>query len=302
MQQCSFRRTLRMGWAMVFLVALLAGCGGQSDDETDGSGYSQIIVLGASLTDTGNASILTAATLPGPGYYQGRWSNGPLWIDSLASQLAKPVRPSLAGGTNYAFGGARTCAMPGATPSPTDMCGQTLSYLAAVQNKADPTALYVVDASSAGNNISTAVGKDLASSVITTDAAFDITVILEALYKAGARRFLVSNVPDVGDTPRFRSKTPAEAAAASSLSIGFNHSLDLAVQAFRVAHSSATVKQVDLYAATKNTSGFSNTTQACFDADANTLCASPDTYLYWDSFHPTAALGRRWYSAAAAAL
>jgi phospholipase/lecithinase/hemolysin len=295
-------RILGLGWVMVIFATLLAGCGGSSDDEPGASGYSQIIVLGASLTDTGNASILTAATLPGPRYYDGRWSNGPLWIDSLASQLVKPVRPSLAGGTNFAFGGARTCVMPGATASPTDMCGQALSYLAAVQNKADPTALYVVDASSAGNNISTAVSKNLASSVITTDAAADIAAILEALYKAGARRFLVSNVPDVGDTPRFRSKTTAEAAAASSLSIGFNHSLDLVVQAFRAAHSAASVKQVDLYAATKNTVGFSNTTQACFDTDANTLCANPDAYLYWDSFHPTAALGRRWYSVAAAAL
>jgi phospholipase/lecithinase/hemolysin len=280
---------------------VLYGCGG-NDAEDSNTRYSQVVVLGASLSDTGNASTLTAGLLPGAGYYEGRWSNGPLWIDSLAAELGLPVRPSLRGGTNYAFGGARTCDMPSVTASPTDMCGQLVSHLAAIQNKADANALYVIDASSAGNNITAAIGNGLPSGVITTDAATDVILIMQALYKAGARHFLVANVPDVGDTPRYRQRGSADAANASQLSQGFNASLGNLVNAFRLTHSSATVKQVNLYAATKDTTGFTNVTEACLNTDTAVACANPDQYLYWDGFHPTAALGRRWYAWAADAL
>ena len=283
-------------------LALLAACGGGSDSSNTSARYSQLVVLGASLSDTGNASTLTAGVLPGNAYYQGRWSNGPLWIDSLGNELGLPVRPSLRGGSNYAFGGAKTCSMPGSATSPTDMCGQLISYLAAVGNKADANALYVIDAASVGNNIASAVGNNLPSSVISSDALQDIALIMETLYQSGARNFLVTRVPDVGDTPRFRSKTADAISQASALSQGFNAVLNKGLIAFKATHSAASIKQVDLYAVTKSTAGFSNTTDACYDSDANTVCASPETYLYWDNFHPTAALGGRWYAAASAAL
>jgi phospholipase/lecithinase/hemolysin len=290
---------MRTAWCVGLL--LLSACGGSDSNEANNR-YTQMVVLGASLSDTGNASTLTAGILPGNAYYQGRWSNGPLWIDSLANELGLPIRPSLRGGTNYAFGGAKTCGMPDGTTSPTDLCGQLVSYLTAVGNKADPAALYVIDSASVGNNIASALGNNLPSSVITTDAIQDIALILETLYKAGARNFLLTRVPDVGDTPRFRSKGPDSMAAASHLSQSFNGILNAGLVAFSAAHSQAIVKQVDLYGVTKNTAGFGNITDACYDSDANALCTTPDAYLYWDNFHPTAALGGRWYAAASAAL
>ena len=52
---------------------------------------------------------LTFGILPGSDYFDGRFSNGPLWIEDLATRLGVPVPDhSLDGGTNYATGGAET--------------------------------------------------------------------------------------------------------------------------------------------------------------------------------------------------
>ena len=75
--------------------------------------FSAIIVMGDSLSDTGNAFRATSAA-PGPAvpvsppYFQGHFSNGLMWIEDLATALGLQITPSLAGGTNFAFGGAKT--------------------------------------------------------------------------------------------------------------------------------------------------------------------------------------------------
>src|SRR6516165_9035563 len=67
-----------------------------------------LVIFGDSLSDTGNVAIATGGAIPNPAlYFQGRFSNGPIWVDALAQELGEPaVRPSLAGGLDYAFGGA----------------------------------------------------------------------------------------------------------------------------------------------------------------------------------------------------
>src|SRR6266545_4866093 len=67
-----------------------------------------LVIIGDSLSDAGNADLATGGALLNPGlYYQGRFSNGPIWVDTLAKYLGEPaVQPSLAGGLDYAFGGA----------------------------------------------------------------------------------------------------------------------------------------------------------------------------------------------------
>ena len=74
------------------------------------SEYSEMIVFGDSLSDTGNVHIASTAQglIPDPGF-DGRLSNGPIWLDRLAERLtlASPS-PSLTGGTNYAYAGAKT--------------------------------------------------------------------------------------------------------------------------------------------------------------------------------------------------
>lgn len=286
----SFKK-IRLQFLVALMSALvLAGCSGSKSGDT----YSQIVVFGASLSDNGNAATVVPGLFPGAPYYPGRASNGLLWIDVVAADLGNEVKPFVNGGTNYAVGGARTCEINGTSPNPFDMCYQTNLYLAAVLNRADASALYVIDAATVGNNIFAIINNGLPQSEITTTAPTDIAKIMDKLYKAGARKFLVTNVPDVGATPRGQGlPSPATATA---LSNGFNATLNNELANFRASHSGADVRLADFKSAVAISAGFTNTTDPCV---VNLVaCATPDTYTYWDNLHPTAATGRNMAKAA----
>src|SRR5437588_718696 len=65
--------------------------------------FDRVVVFGDSYSDEGNYAT-------GAGYYMGRFSNGPVWVEDLAPriQLPTPVRSSAGGAnaTNFAYGGA----------------------------------------------------------------------------------------------------------------------------------------------------------------------------------------------------
>jgi phospholipase/lecithinase/hemolysin len=281
--------------AICMAAFVVSGC---SDSSKNGDTYSQIVVFGASLSDNGNAATVVPGLFPGAPYYPGRASNGLLWIDLVADEFGNEVKPFVNGGSNYAVGGARTCAISGTSVNPFDMCYQTDIYLTQVRNKADASALYVVDAATVGNNIFAVINNGLPGSVITTEAASDIAKIMDKLYKTGARKFLVTNVPDVGATPRGQGlPSPATATA---LGDGFNATLNNELANFRASHSGTDVRLADFKAAVAIKTGFTNTTDPCV---VNLIaCATPDTYTYWDNLHPTAATGRNMAKAALAVL
>jgi phospholipase/lecithinase/hemolysin len=290
-----FKRTKFLVSTALLGAIMLAGC---SDSSKTGDKYSQMVVFGASLSDNGNAVSIVPGLFPGAPYYPGRASNGLLWIDLVAAELGNEVKPFVNGGTNYAVGGARTCSISGASSNPFDMCNQVVLYLAATLNKADASALYVIDTTAVGNNIFTVINNGLSNSEITTTAPTDIAKMMERLYDAGARKFLVTNVPDVGATPRGQGlPSPATATA---LSNGFNATLNNELANFRGSRSGADVRLADLKSAVAITAGFTNTTDPCV---VNLIaCATPDTYTYWDTLHPTAATGRNMAKAALAVL
>jgi len=106
------------------------------------AGYSGVTAFGDSLTDGGNVFAVTGGTLP---YPSGRFSDGPVWIEQLASNLGTPLQPSVLGGTNYAFGGAEsglgTSLLRGVLPVP-GIRQQIQNFLQL--GPLDPTRLYVV--------------------------------------------------------------------------------------------------------------------------------------------------------------
>jgi len=97
-------------------LCLAAALFGRVDAGETDKPFDEIIVFGASMSDNGNAYILTDGQYAGAPNYLGRFCNGPVWVEKLAQNLGfgtpteeEPLpAPSEAGGTNYAVGGAST--------------------------------------------------------------------------------------------------------------------------------------------------------------------------------------------------
>ena len=49
--------------------------------------FTQLVIFGDSLSDTGNANDALGVASAADGYFNGRFSNGPLWVEYLADQL-----------------------------------------------------------------------------------------------------------------------------------------------------------------------------------------------------------------------
>ena len=268
--------------------------------------YTALYAFGDSLPDVGNVFTATGGALPAPPYADGQFSNGPVWVQGLASALGvAPLRPSLQGGTNYAYGGAQSGTTAVHAANPTDLtgaAGQIAQYLAATPTS-DPGALYTIWVGSndlrsiGGANLPSAqVGAALGQVVANVDGA------IAALAADGARNVLVVTVPDLGLTPAARAGGPAAQAGATALAAGFNSllrsgggpllSLGALAAQFGIRLSVLdSFALLDQAAANPAAFGFTNVTDPCLVGAA--VCAptraGQNQHLFWDDLHPTAA-------------
>jgi len=275
--------------------------------------FDKIVVFGDSLSDLGNDYIATSKAEPPAPYDDGRFSNGPLWIENVAAAYGLVLKPSLSGGTDYAFGGAETTAdvssSYGTIPS---LYTQAANYLKASGGKADPKALYVVWGGS--NDLLNTIEsdpQDLPS--LPNRFAKATKKIINLLRFAGATSFIVPQLPDIGKSPEAQALGESAAAAVSAAADALNlaQSLVLAEEAqngVSVYHLHVFPLQDQLTTAAKL--GATGTGQAYFNLTNTTapcvvgtaVCADPGQYFYWDSLHPTAAIHALLGSAALAAL
>jgi phospholipase/lecithinase/hemolysin len=257
--------------------------------------YNQVVFFGDSLSDTGNLYAITGGAIPAsPPYYNGQFSNGPVWTQDFAAALGLSATPFAygTGGTNYAIAGATMGYYADATAEIPVELGL---YLGATSNVADPNALYVI--LGGGNDIKYAAALDAATAVSNvTNAALAVDGMVQTLYAAGARNILVANLPDIGKTP-LASVDAATSAGATALTQIFNSTLAAALAGSEAAFAGLDLDTLDLYGlmnsviADPTGYGFSNVTDACKSGDLGvpgTVCANPDSYLFWDAFHPTA--------------
>jgi phospholipase/lecithinase/hemolysin len=163
---------------------------------------STLYVFGDSLVDAGNVFLATGGATPSPaqGYFQGRFTNGLDYTDLLQRALTgAPTAPSLAGGTNFAFGGARGTGL-GGFPVP-GLPAQLGAHLAATGGAADPTGLYVLNFG--GNDVFGLEGGDTGGLPPAVFANLFVTNMVSAvttLDALGASRILVMGVPNLSPT------------------------------------------------------------------------------------------------------
>lgn len=262
--------------------------------------FSQIVVFGDSLTDTGN-SYIAAGLPPSPPYYDGRFSNGPLWIEHLAAGLGLPVVPFLAGGTNYAVAGARTGA-DGAVPG----TGVTsiVDLYRAMNPMLDPNALFVL--TGGGNDLLDASVKTLSEAEMEAKgAANNLLQNATNLAAQGARHILMASSGNVGATPQsILFGDPATAAYITGL---FNSDLKAGVDSLQATVSAqfyfvdqnavlnAIIQDAVANAGAKY--GITDVVSPC------SLTAVPCSQALWfDLEHPTAKVHEIYGAAALAAM
>lgn len=153
--------------------------------------------------------------------------------------------------------------------------------------------------------------EEMAAQEIITQAISTITANIEALAMAGAMRFLVVNVPDLGAMPETRllaeaNGTPSLIDLATRRSETFNQALAEEVGRLR-AEFGLKIALVDLFSAGRavidNAAAYDldNLTDPCFviagivfifhpDCDNG---ANLDAFVYFDATHPTAKVHER---------
>ena len=118
---------------------------------------------------------------------------------------------------------------------------------------------------------------------------------IRTLYAAGARNFLVWNVPDVGRIPAILA-IPGASGPATTLTQVFNGLLALELAGVVADLPGINIIPFDAFGlitdiVTNMTAyGFTNVTTACITPnDPPFFCQNPDEYLFWDGIHPTKA-------------
>ncbi len=241
--------------------------------------FSQFVVFGDSLSDTGN---LPALGVPvGPPNFNGRFSNGPVWLEYLPALYGSPA-------SSFALGGARS----GRVQPLNDLQIQLDRFLAGGR-QLSPTALYTVWIG--GNDYLNLTGDPLVGVGTTVT---NISTAATRLLQAGARNVMILNLPNLGDIPGSRAGGPVAVAQGNQITQLHNSALQGAVATLR-ERTGANIILVDINAATNavfaNPSlfGFSNLTTPCFVGTTPTgACATQaaaDASLYFDPIHPTTA-------------
>ena len=254
--------------------------------------YSQLVVFGDSLSDVGNVAQASFGIYPGPYYWNNRFSNGPVYVESLDIGLGlPPIVRSTAGGSDFAYGGAQTSGTGGLQGLFINDIDEQIDQFVATRT-ADPNALYLVSAGA--NDI---INGQTNVSIPVNNLSQD----LGRLVAAGARQFLVPNMPLLGYTPRFNGN-PTTFAQYNTLSEQFNASLAVMLDNLQASNAALTIHRLDVATlfsqAIANPAhfGLTNVTNAAAPGlepgassyDTSKIAPNANQYLFWDDLHPTA--------------
>jgi beta-lactam-binding protein with PASTA domain len=220
--------------------------------------YSSILSFGDSLSDNG----------PPDGFGIMHYTNGPVWVEYMASHYSVPL-------LDMSYGGATTGVDDPAAGSPIlGLQWQVSTYLNNISPIVPSNTLVTIWA---GAN-------DFLQGRAPNQAASNVALAIMNLANAGAQNFFINNLPDLGLTPQFRG-TPFQAQA-TAWSQAFNADLAMDLQTVELAYSADnfytldTFDLLDAVIAYPILYGFTNVTE---NGNQN----PPPGYLFWDTIHPT---------------
>ena len=279
--------------------AALASVGlcSHAQDVAVGPLYSALYVFGDSLSDGGNNAAviglnasqpITNIYIPSQPYGLGAYTNARVWVNSFATSLGLPgaASPSLGGGGNYAYGGARTST--DGVPFPPS-ANTVLNGFLASPIGVTSSALYVIAVG--GNDVRDvggAIQNGASLSIIGPAAAAYATAVgnmVDALQARGAAHIIVWDAPNVGKAPAVLASGALASGLATSISSAFNSALttrltgEAGVSIFDIFGTFNTI------VASPAAYGLTNVVDAC----GGVVGCDPSKYLFWDGIHPTSA-------------
>lgn len=247
--------------------------------------YSDLVVFGDSLSDSGNVAFLADNFFGGfdyTSYPNGQFTDG----DSWATQLG--LTPSLLGGTNYAHGGARAADNGDAIP---DLDAQVSAFLGDAPSLGSNAlaAIWIggndfrdfANAGAGGGDAGAVV--DFVGAVIT-----EISDAVVTLASTDIKDIVVFGLPDLGKLPDYVGTALGE--AITNAVYGYNAalqaatvSLDAWLSGNRVSFFDTNSLFLDVLGSPEDY-GFSNVTAKCLSDGSE---CDPSEYVFWDSIHPT---------------
>jgi Ca2+-binding RTX toxin-like protein len=244
--------------------------------------YTNLVIFGDSLSDTGNIYTASGFTFPPPPNFQGRLSNGLLWVDYFAPNLQFTDQSI----QNFAFSGANTgisnnfsgVTVPG-------LLTQIQQFKTLNANSIAEDGLYVIWA---GANDFLNLATDPIQAI--TNAVTNISSAIATLAESGAKKIVVGNLTDLGGIPLSIINNNVD--NARNISIGFNTALTQALNNLEPALN-IDLSLVDIFGlstAVQTNPGnykFTNITQPLITV---TNPVNPDEYAFWDAVHPTTRL------------
>ena len=287
--------------------AILAGVMGVSvADAAPLDRFTSFHVFGDSLSDPGNLFALTGR--PASPYFDGRYSNGPVWAEHLAASFAARGLSA----TNAAIGGAKAGGPQPLDPLfPIDVSvgGQVARFAAALP--ANPTVTLGTRPLAAiwagANDLFAAIGGPDVETAART-AADAVGLHAMTLVAGGITDLLIPNLPDLSLTPAYQLfRSAADRADARLATLAFNARLDDQIGALRAA--GANVRSLDISAL------FGDLIANPFAfglLDARVPCVIPGVYActpaeanllaFFDPVHPNAVVHQTVANRATAAL
>ncbi len=256
--------------------------------------------FGDSLSDNGN--LYKLISVPPPPYYEGHFSNGPIWDEYLPGLTGLNFTAS----QDYAVGGAFTGDLVvngrdrGTNLISPDLPGVTTEIAEFAHAGGHFSNSDVVTLWAGANNYffyaaqvkSRAEADALVASGVATTIA-QLTADTNSLISLGARTMIVPNLPDLGSTPDYNTTATRTELADAFTSL---HDEDLPI-AMQGVHNQTGANIIVLNTqlllekaiADPAAYGFDNVTQACIDVPAcvDGGIATQNTYLFWDGVHPT---------------
>lgn len=243
--------------------------------------FDDVFLFGDSLSDSGNLSLAAPTAVPNPPYLLGQFTNGNSW----ATQLG--LAPSLLGGTNFAFGGARAVENGDFIPDLLTQIGSFTSTVGAISG--NPLGVIFIG----GNDFLDYTRledptRDDKKSLIR-GVAKTVRKGVRSLTKAGVSDVVVFGLPDFGTLPQFRDDTDA-ADDASRVSARLNAALERSAKRLNKKIDQARVGFFDLDDFLSDVLAAipeDNRSVRCLETGPGCF-ANSDQYVFYDDIHPTA--------------